>query len=54
MNGPFPVPDLDFWVPIKEEHYMADYIAQVVFRNRLKNGFFIESGSFEADHFSVR
>ena len=46
--------DLDVWFNIKEEHYMADYISQVVYRNRLKNGFFIESGSYESDQFSVR
>jgi hypothetical protein len=45
---------LDFWFNIKEEHFMADYINQVVYRNRLHNGFFIESGSFESDQFSVR
>jgi hypothetical protein len=33
---------------------MADYISQVVYRNRLKNGFFVESGSYESDQFSVR
>ena len=46
--------DLSFWFNIKEEHFMADYINQVVYRNRLRDGFFIESGSYESDQFSVR
>jgi hypothetical protein len=50
----FFVADLSFWFNIKEEHYMADYINRVVYRNRLTNGFFVESGSYESDQFSVR
>jgi hypothetical protein len=49
--------DLSSWLSKAEEHSMADYINRLVYRNRLRNGFFVESGSsgsYQSDEFSLR